>query len=152
MKPKETDLEPQTVGDHVKRRRLELGLTQIEAGQRLGVTQFTVINWESGERRPATRHWPALLEFLGYDPEHSVPGTLAEQLTSERRKRGWSQRQAAKAFGVDPSTWSSWEAGGIVMMRTHRTALAQWLGGSDADLSRVMAERWRTAHASGECD
>lgn len=44
LKPKETDFEPQTLGEHVRRRRLELGLTQRQAAERLGVSPWTVLN------------------------------------------------------------------------------------------------------------
>jgi DNA-binding XRE family transcriptional regulator len=37
LKLKETDLEPQTLGEHLRKRRLELGHTQHQAAERLGV-------------------------------------------------------------------------------------------------------------------
>jgi len=49
LKPKETDFEPQTLGEHVRKRRLELKLTQKQAAERLGVNPWTVLP-ELGER------------------------------------------------------------------------------------------------------
>jgi DNA-binding XRE family transcriptional regulator len=39
-----------TVGDHIKKRRLELGLFRRDAAKRLGVCETTVKNWEKGYR------------------------------------------------------------------------------------------------------
>jgi len=69
LKPKETDFEPETVGDHVRKRRLLLKLTQKAVAQILKVSQFSIINWERGDFQPTrapTLH--RIIEFLGYDP------------------------------------------------------------------------------------
>jgi DNA-binding transcriptional regulator YiaG len=68
LKPKETDVQPQTLGEHLRTRRLTLGLSQAEAGLRLGASQFTVMNWELERRWPRAKRWAAILAFLGYDP------------------------------------------------------------------------------------
>lgn len=114
LKPKESTLEPQHVGHHVRNKRLALGLTLKEAGQRLGVTLFTVINWEYGRCKPAVKHAPAIRQFLGYEAEPAAPNTLAERLVAKRCELGWTQKEAAQALGVDRSTWSAWEAGGTI--------------------------------------
>ncbi|MHB8230736.1 MAG: helix-turn-helix transcriptional regulator, partial [Vulcanimicrobiaceae bacterium] len=46
VRQRETDFEPQTLGEHIRKRRLMLKLTQKQAGARLGVTPWTVHNWE----------------------------------------------------------------------------------------------------------
>ena len=48
-KPRPADLEPQTLGEHIKRRRLMLNMTKRHAAVRLGVGSETVRLWESGE-------------------------------------------------------------------------------------------------------
>ena len=128
LKPKETCVAPVSLGEPIKKNRLELGLTQKETGKHLGVTSFTVTNWEHGLRRPAIQHLPAICQFLGYDPEPPMPSTLATWLAATRRQFGWSQRVAAQKLGVDPSTWSAWEHGGTIMSKAHRHVVAQFLG------------------------
>ncbi len=59
---------PVSLGDHLKKRRMDLGITQKEAAHRIGAGQFTVINWEKGRTEPAVRFLPAIMPFLGYDP------------------------------------------------------------------------------------
>jgi transcriptional regulator with XRE-family HTH domain len=45
--------EPKTLGERIRRRRLQLRLLQRELGERLGVTESTVSNWECGRTEPA---------------------------------------------------------------------------------------------------
>jgi len=58
--------EPQTYGDHVRARRLELGMYRREAGDLVGVDKATVYGWESSRYGPSLRQIPRLVEFLGY--------------------------------------------------------------------------------------
>lgn len=57
-----------TVGDRLRRRRLELGLLQREVAERLGVDEATVYNWEGNRTTPAQLQWPQIIAFLGYVP------------------------------------------------------------------------------------
>lgn len=59
---------PQTIGEHLWWRRTDLGLCQKDVARQIGVSQFTIINWESGETTPAVRFGPKVVDFLGYDP------------------------------------------------------------------------------------
>lgn len=42
-------------GDWIRRRRLELDLTQEELAKRLGVNEMTVVSWERGWHEPCPR-------------------------------------------------------------------------------------------------
>jgi DNA-binding XRE family transcriptional regulator len=68
LKPRPFANEPKTLAEHLRKRRLELGLTLKELGRLVGVCEKTVINWENGRTRPQVYHCPALIHFLGYDP------------------------------------------------------------------------------------
>jgi transcriptional regulator with XRE-family HTH domain len=57
-----------TVGDHIRRRRLDLGLLQREVAERLGADAATITNWELNRTQPALRFLPAIVGFLGYPP------------------------------------------------------------------------------------
>ena len=73
------DFEPQTLGDHIRRRRLVLSIAQEEAAARLGVNAWTVHNWETGATKPAIQFIPALTAFLGHDPEPVDQGVGNDQ-------------------------------------------------------------------------
>lgn len=68
LKRKTFDFEARSLGEHIRRRRLELGLTQWQAGERLGVSGWTVANWEKGYTKPIIAARGTLVTFLGYDP------------------------------------------------------------------------------------
>ena len=72
-----------SIGDHLRKRRLDLGLLQREVALRIGVDKTTVFNWESGAASPSFRAQPAVIRFLGYDhrpsPEATDPGRLVRR-------------------------------------------------------------------------
>lgn len=75
LRKKEFDFDPKTLGEHIKKRRLELGLTQKQAAKRLRVNSWTVLNWEKGETQPLTKSVPKIISFLGYDPSSEIKCT-----------------------------------------------------------------------------
>ncbi len=99
-----------TIGDHLLKRRLDLGLLQREVAERLGADTCSVTNWELNRTSPALKFIPALVRFLGYLP-FPAGDTLAEQLVAYRTARGLSQGATARLLGVDPATLSRWERG-----------------------------------------
>jgi transcriptional regulator with XRE-family HTH domain len=57
-----------TITEHIRTRRLDLGLLQRDVALRLGVSKSAVMNWERGRTEPMIRFLPAIIRFLGYDP------------------------------------------------------------------------------------
>lgn len=112
LKPKKSDFEPRTLGEHIRKRRLELRLSQQQASRRLGWSWRTVFNWENEKTKPAVESIPAIIGFLGYDPFPEA-ASLSDQLAAVRRANGWTIKQAAEQLGVDECTWARWEKTGI---------------------------------------
>ena len=145
LKPKEPEFEPRTLGEHLKRYRLERRPDQKETGQLFGVTPWTVSNWEKGRTKPPIEILPTLLRFLGYDPfpaSTSLPG----RLHAKRRAMGWTIAKAADQLGVDRSAWSDWEQGGVILFRTHRHLVAQLLSLPTEQIDQEMRARWNRSH------
>ncbi|MBN1958577.1 MAG: helix-turn-helix transcriptional regulator [Desulfuromonadales bacterium] len=65
--PEELVKEPVTLGDHLRRRRLELGLYQKDVAIQIGVTASTIWNWEHGWKIDK-RFVSLIVDFLGYRP------------------------------------------------------------------------------------
>lgn len=145
LKPKEPALEPRTLGDHLRRRRLELKHSQEQAARLLGVTSWTISNWEKGRSTPPIQSLSRLFGFLGYDP-FPESTSLPERLLAKRRAMGWSIAKAADSLGVDRGAWSDWERGGVILFRTHRTLVAKLLGAPVENLDQEMRERWNRSH------
>jgi transcriptional regulator with XRE-family HTH domain len=144
--PKPYDFEPTTIGEHFRKRRLTLGLTQSELATQLDVSPWTLRNWESGATSPAVRFLPRLTRFLGYEPESPALEGIADYLKVARRGRGWSQKEAARRLGVDPCTWSSWERGGTVVVLTHRRRVEMFLDLPAHSLDAPMRDQWNARH------
>jgi DNA-binding transcriptional regulator YiaG len=109
-KPSHYPQQLNTLGDHIRSRRLDLDLFQSNVAEQIGVETTTICNWESNTSIPAIRYIPAVLQFLEYDP-FPAGCTLADLLATARKELGLSQRKLAIALGVDPGTLQSWEAG-----------------------------------------
>ena len=103
MRKKDYSEDPQTLGEHLKKRRKELGLLQREAADRMGICKDTYANWEKGKTRPLASEFRPVAAFLGYDPT-PVPATLAERLDAKRRATGMTFAQAAERLGWDNGT------------------------------------------------
>jgi transcriptional regulator with XRE-family HTH domain len=102
--------DPESLGEHLRRRRLQLGLIQKEVAASLGVTEWGYANWEKGRHTPSTSHYGKVVEFLGYYP-HPAPRTWGQRLRKVRRCFSLSHREAARAIGVDQDTVLKWESG-----------------------------------------
>ncbi|MBN1568435.1 MAG: transcriptional regulator, partial [Acidobacteria bacterium] len=107
-KSKQYPKEINTLGDHIKKRRLDLGLLQKEVAERIGVHTQTITNWEKQRTLPEIRFIAPIIEFLGYDPLPQ-PKSFPERLKNYRLKQGLSQRKLAAKLGIDPSTIGNWE-------------------------------------------
>jgi transcriptional regulator with XRE-family HTH domain len=103
-------LAPETVGDHIRRKRLALKMLQKDVAQQLGVDKTSVFNWEANTSKPEIRYMPAIIRFLGYNPLPEA-NTVAEQLIRRRTSLGILQKDAAGRLGVDPGTLAKWEQG-----------------------------------------
>jgi DNA-binding XRE family transcriptional regulator len=99
-----------TYGDHLRVKRLGLGLLQKQAAEQIGVDETSVYNWESNRVEPAVRLIPGIIRFLGYCPY--TPGLpTPERLKLVRQSLGYSQGRMAEALGIDEGTWRHWETG-----------------------------------------
>lgn len=98
-----------TIGDHIRKKRLDLKLFQQEVAKQIGITESTLLNWEHNRSTPTVQYIPRVIAFLGYDPFANSPMTLGEQLMKYRQYRGLNQKQLAKQIGIDPTTLSRLE-------------------------------------------
>ena len=100
----------QTIGDHIRKKRLDLKLLQQDVADRLGVTESTLLNWEHNRSTPTLRYLPQVITFLEYDPFDTSPANLGDRLFKYRQNKGLSQKELAKQIGIDPSTLSRLES------------------------------------------
>jgi DNA-binding transcriptional regulator YiaG len=148
--PRGYPTELKTLGDHIRRRRLDLRLLQRTVADQLGVRVDTVTLWENGRVRPLARHYGPIVRFLGYDPE---PGdhSLAGRLRTIRRRLGLTQAEFAAKVGLDEGSVCRWESGSRRPSRWMDSRVLQLLtrleegdpGGRQPRVSYLEATRWR---------
>ena len=127
---------PQTVGDHIRKRRLTLKLLQKDVAEQLGVDKTSVLNWEGNRSSPEIRYMPAIIGFLGYNPLPAA-NTVAEQLVRQRRSLGLSQQESAERLGIDLGTLARWERSEREPAGKYLNRVKRFLNGDEVDLSQT---------------
>ena len=110
---------PRIIGEHILKKRHELGLFQKDVALQLAVNEYTICNWEKNKTFPLVHYLPRIIEFLGYD-SYPPPKTLGERVAHRRRSLGFSRKRLAKMLNVDEGTLARFETG-IAMPK------AKWL-------------------------
>lgn len=124
-----------TLGQMLRDRRKELGLSQPQAAAQIGINEWTLLSWEHDRRVPTDRFYPALITFLGREP-WPAPAKTGHKLRAERLRRGWTQDQLAAVLQVDQGSISKWEAGDGPHLRAAREKVEAFLAG------QVRPSRW----------
>ena len=119
--------DPLTFGEHIKKARIDRGLTQSNAVAFLSVSEETLHNWETGKTAPPVKYWPAIMEFLGYCP-YQRARSLGDRLRLHRMHRGLSHRALAKMLGVDSGSLSRWETSEREPWGKYREIIVKFLG------------------------
>jgi transcriptional regulator with XRE-family HTH domain len=118
---------PQTLGQHLRKRRRELGRLQREVAERIGVAVETVINWEKDRTKPVPAKFRPVIAFLGYDPS-PAPKTLAERVEAKRRVLGVTFEQVAEYLGWDTGSLTRYLNGAWRLSSERADTLEQFLG------------------------
>lgn len=101
------NLNPETLGQHLRSKRLLLNLTQAQVAANLGTIKEQYDRWERDEVTPIASHWPRLIRFLGrYPAPECCPGDL---ILKARRMLGLSQYAFGRRIGVIAQRVRSWE-------------------------------------------
>lgn len=117
-----------TLGDHIKRRRMDLGLVQKDVATQIGVDTWTVTNWEKRGLAPCIRYYPAIIRFLGYEPFDAEQEGTPAQLRAKRLRLGLSQWELAQRLGIDEQTVRRYERGAARASKRCWRILERFLG------------------------
>ena len=90
-----------TLGDHLRKVRLDRGLSQPDVARILKVTTDMVTCWELNRNQPTAKFAKAIIDFIGYFPFQST--SMGEQLYYARLITGKTQKQVADLIGCDES-------------------------------------------------
>lgn len=78
----------------------------------LGVSPFTVMNWEANETEPGPRDGPKIVAWLRYLPLPTE--SRCDKFYAIRFARGWTQRHLAEALGVGEDAVRDAEGGRVL--------------------------------------
>ena len=104
QKPSLIPQNPQSIGEHIRKRRLEQNLFQADVARLIGVEETSIYNWESNRSNPSVKYIPEIIKFLGYLPDIFPNKTLGEKLIYYRKVHGLSQKKLAVKLGIDQGT------------------------------------------------
>jgi DNA-binding transcriptional regulator YiaG len=119
---------PQGLGEHLRKRRMDLGLRQADVARTLRVKTGTLRGWEVGWAMPDVRGMGRVVAFLGYDPTLPAEG-LPARLAAARRRLGLTQRELARLVRVNNATISNWETGETTPLASYWPTIIRALGG-----------------------
>ena len=104
--------ELKTYGDHLRKKRLDLNLSQPQVAKIINVTTDSITNWELNRTEPNLNHIPKIISFLGYSPLFNE-----NEIKNYRIQKGMSQNELAETLNIDPTTLSRIERGSERMSR-----------------------------------
>lgn len=102
-------MKPETLGQHLRSRRLALNLTQAQAAHHLNTLREQYDRWERDEVAPEISMWPRLIHFLGYYPAECQ--SPADWVLRARRTLGLTQFAIGRKVGIIAENIRKWEHG-----------------------------------------
>jgi len=100
-----------TIGDHLRKKRLDLKLFQKDVAKIIGCDECSIWNWENNYNEPVLKFIPKIIDFLGYVPYDVSKLSFGERIKIIRQSNGLTIRELARELGVDPKTIWNWEKG-----------------------------------------
>jgi len=122
---------PITFGDHIRKKRMEVKLLQREVASIIGVTEDCITLWEKNHSVPQIKHFPKIIDFLGYNPLEIDESTFGGRLKFYRIKNGFSNKKLGQILNVNGSTILAWEGHRSVPKQEHLKNIEKLLKGSN---------------------
>ena len=97
-----TDLK--TIGDYLRKTRLDRGLSQPQVAKLLNVTTNTITGWEINRNEPSIYRLPVIIKFIGFDPFRKSDDSISNKIENYRRKHGLAYEDLALKIGIDEGT------------------------------------------------
>ena len=71
-----------TIGDHIRAKRVHLGLSQSQVAKKIGVTPDAITNWELNRNEPRISYMPKIIACLLYTSPSPRDATLSRMPSS----------------------------------------------------------------------
>ena len=119
--------QPVTVGDHLRKARIDRSLLQKDVAKLLDVNSCSIYNWENNRGDPEIRFVPAIIKFLGYNPR-PYPSCTIDRLEWFRWSHGLSLERLGVEMTRDPEQLSDWLTGRHKPFRKSLAMIDTFLG------------------------
>jgi transcriptional regulator with XRE-family HTH domain len=116
---------PITVGEHIRKKRMDLGLLQREVAEIIGVTESSIWNWEHGTE-PELQYNPRIIKFLGYIP-FDCPNDTVGRLAWYKRTNGLTLIELGQQMQRHPDQLQEWLSGTRFPFRKSRDRIERFL-------------------------
>ncbi|MDN3580423.1 helix-turn-helix domain-containing protein [Mucilaginibacter flavus] len=116
---------PQTIGEHIRKKRIASKLLQKQVAEQLHVAEDTLTYWENGRSHPQVRHYPAIIAFLGYYPLDHETDSIAGKLKQVRYCHGLTFEECAKRLSISVDAATRWERGKSVAYPSTRQLIEE---------------------------
>jgi len=108
-KPKGYPKKPKSLGEQIRKKRMDQKMPQKELGKIIGVSECTIFNWENNRSQPTIKYLPKIYKFLDYQPLENInQQDLLTKLNTIRKRLGLSLEKVTNLIGFDPSTLNNW--------------------------------------------
>ena len=104
-------------------------MRQKDVAEKLQIDTSTLLLWEKGRTKPLIRHYPRIMEFLGYCPAQYAR-TRSDLFRLFRTHRGFTQGLVARYLAVDPNTIAAWEEDRETGWPDHERKIERFLAGA----------------------
>ena len=89
--------ELKTIGDHLRKKRLDLKLLRKDVARIIGCDECSIWNWENNYNEPALKFIPKIIKFLGYALYYVSLLSFGGRLKIARQSLGTTGRELAKS-------------------------------------------------------
>lgn len=119
--------ELRTLGDHIRKARIERGEYQSDLAKMFRVTPDTVTNWELNRNKVGREYYPIVEKYLGYLSKEFELTELAHKLAFYRWEHNMSIKELGRTIGVDTSCIRSAERGKNSFQKITRKRLQKFI-------------------------
>lgn len=92
-----------TLGDHLRKVRLDKNLHQSEVAKILNVNEESIRGWELNRNNPTPKFAKKIIQFIGYIPSDWRYKSFGEKIKYARWVMGINQRELAEMLNCDCS-------------------------------------------------
>jgi len=125
--PIKAPVNPQTLGEHIRKRRIELRLFQKDLAAIFNVSEDCITYWENNRSEPQIQYYPPIFGFLGYCPFEFDETTFRGRLKAYKWRNGLSNTKLGKLLDIHGSTILAWENGKSQPQQKHLEKLEMML-------------------------